>query len=142
MHNESFCSNCHSNSIPLEKKHYAISGIAHPISTEPVVGNQGPIDHITMICLKCHSFGNIGPSADITIGDTQEIGHSHSVGVDFKDRAIIDRELRSYAYVSKAVVLREGKVGCLSCHNIYSKIPPMLALNNAGSSLCLTCHDK
>lgn len=143
LRKERFCSNCHRNSpIPMEKKHYGISGVAHPRTTEPVMGSQSLVDDITLICMSCHTDGGIGPAANIIVGEDLRVSHSHSVGTNYEESSRWDRELRSYASVSEVVVLREGKVGCLSCHNIYSKKPPLLAMNNSGSRLCMTCHDK
>jgi predicted CXXCH cytochrome family protein len=33
-------------------------------------------------------------------------------------------------------------VGCLSCHNTFSKVPNQLVMSNQGSALCLACHMK
>lgn len=33
-------------------------------------------------------------------------------------------------------------IECTSCHNPHSSNPLFLRVNNAGSKLCLTCHDK
>lgn len=41
------------------------------------------------------------------------------------------------------VILVGGKVECVSCHNVHDNtIEPFLNKSNAGSALCLTCHDK
>jgi predicted CXXCH cytochrome family protein len=42
----------------------------------------------------------------------------------------------------KEVKLYEGKIGCGSCHNIYSKEKYMLVISNDSSVLCLECHLK
>lgn len=143
LRQEAFCSNCHAvSALPDKKKHYGISGIAHPRSTEPLPGDTGITDDITDICLSCHLGGGAGPPANVLIGETALPGHSHRVGQDYEQRAGQNRELTNYEAVAEVVVLREGKVGCLSCHNIYSQHPPLLTMSNSGSGLCLTCHNK
>jgi len=44
----------------------------------------------------------------------------------------LPRELRLY----------DGKIGCGTCHNAFSKEKSMLVINNRRSRLCLECHIK
>ena len=70
------------------------------------------------------------PSTAVTIGS----------GTDTKDGTIA------------SVMLVNGQVQCATCHDVHNKftaavIPPattnhLLRISNAGSGLCLTCHDK
>ena len=41
-------------------------------------------------------------------------------------------------------LLSDGKVQCTSCHDVHNSLGNMdlLWIPNAGSALCLTCHDK
>ena len=38
--------------------------------------------------------------------------------------------------------LFDGKVGCGSCHSLYSDIPSNLVADYKGSVLCVTCHNR
>ena len=42
-------------------------------------------------------------------------------------------------------LLRGGEMECSSCHDVHNSYPAnpsLLVITNAGSLLCLTCHDK
>jgi len=41
-------------------------------------------------------------------------------------------------------MLFAGRMECASCHDVHNKyeLPRLLKIANAGSALCLTCHDK
>jgi predicted CXXCH cytochrome family protein len=51
-------------------------------------------------------------------------------------------EYRPAGMLDKNISLFDGKVGCGTCHNIYSQIRNLLVLDNARSKLCLECHLK
>jgi hypothetical protein len=143
LRQERFCSNCHGVGVlPQESKHYGLAGLAHPRSSPGGTQPDWMVDDITADCMACHSVDGHGPEVDISTGDTPALGHAHSLGVDYERQAMMKRGLRDFAVVSQLVVLRDGKVGCLSCHNLYSNIPRLLCVDDAGSRLCLTCHEK
>ena len=41
---------------------------------------------------------------------------------------------------AKGIKLPEGKVTCISCHNLRNPGKNHLVIDNRGSRLCLTCH--
>lgn len=109
----------------------------------------------TTICLRCHD-GTI--ARDTVSAATKErfaskehpglfgTGHGssdHPVGVDYP---AFDEHFHPAAMViaQGAVTLPGGKVECVSCHDPHamSGQPYLLVKSNAGSALCLTCHDK
>jgi len=50
--------------------------------------------------------------------------------------------LRSARLLPERVRLPDGKVSCVSCHDLYETEPRRLAVSMEKSELCLTCHDK
>jgi len=154
------CSACHIGSANTRgnKKndgHSSMMPVAHMNSTNmkyiPAADMKGGrIDKISRMCLSCHD-GSIGANADsrISSGSWQHGGSfssidprgSHPIGVKY--RAAARRGgLRPIGALNRAIKLFEGRVGCSSCHDPYSKEPLYLVMSNAGSKLCLECHDK
>lgn len=108
-----------------------------------------PIDGVSRGCLSCHD-GSIGSTETVTVG-TWEQGipitrfdsrDSHPIGVDYLRASVRRRGLRPLGLLNPAIKLIDGKVGCSSCHNLFSKEPHKLVMSNSGSRLCLACHEK
>lgn len=95
-------------------------GVAH-------LGDSKMIEVKASDCLRCHeSF------TDKTI--TGDVGHKINILYTLK---------RGYNIViDKRVVLVDGKITCLSCHNPYKDEKGRLVMNNEKARLCLTCHNK
>ena len=109
----------------------------------------------TKMCIRCHD----GTIARDTIAGAVKgrfvnkqnpgmfgSGHDrsdHPVGVRFP---VVDRGFRPLASIEARgdVMLPEGKVECVSCHDPHNQAghDSMLVMSNARSALCLTCHRK
>lgn len=109
----------------------------------------GRIDPISHTCLSCHD-GSLGPMESVSVG-TWEHGAplakfdpsgSHPIGVDYLRAFARRRGLKPIGSLNPAIKLIDGKVGCSSCHDLFSKLPGRLVMSNSGSRLCLACHDK
>jgi len=144
-----FCDLCHRGTLPLEGgTHVGSVGIAHSKSgvvDDPNSFNQ-VLDAISLECLNCHD-GVIASDASYKVlgGDAvtyQRNGLSHPIGMDYRQAALQDRELRPIEMLSPAIAFYDGKVGCASCHSPYSAKRRMLVVDNVGSALCLECHIK
>lgn len=143
-----FCELCHQGFMPMEGKHVGVSGLVH--AKRGIYNDRSSLrqvlDDISMECLNCHD-GVIASDASYKIagGDAltyQRSGLSHPVGMDYRKAALQDRELRPVELLSPLITLYEGKVGCGSCHNPYSREKRMLVVSNRGSALCRECHIK
>lgn len=145
---KSFCDLCHLGELPIGGLHIGSVGIAH--SKSGIVENRNSysqvLDEISLECLNCHD-GVIASDASYQVqgGDAlayQRAGLSHPIGMDYRKAALVDSELRPVEQLAPEIALYDGKVGCASCHNPYSRERRMLVVANIGSALCLECHIK
>ncbi|MFT7512409.1 MAG: putative CXXCH cytochrome family protein, partial [Candidatus Omnitrophota bacterium] len=116
------------------------------------------------LCLSCHdgtvaldSFGGntgsefVGPTEDYFIGT--DLSDDHPVSFTFNTAlATTDGTLHDPATAVTALggtinadLLFGGQLECASCHDVHNSQnngDGLLLINNTGSALCLTCHDK
>ena len=113
------------------------------------------------LCLSCHDGTVAMDSFGGATGSTMMSGGA-LVGTDLKGThpisfvydtalAVADGELHDPMTSASnlggsidADLLIDRKVECASCHNVHGAQdnPQLLRVNNSGSALCLTCHDK
>lgn len=145
---ELFCMICHGELIEGLAMHKGTVGSAH-ISRRYVVEDQHDIiDELSAKCLNCHDASLAKDAIVENIGrgeylHGQDIGIAHPIGVDYYEA----RAKYQGAYVTPEslrpeIKLFNGKVGCGSCHNPYSKRHFQLVMSNEGSKLCFACHNK
>ena len=93
-------------------------------------------------CLDCHNGGNL----KITMGQSTNFGtdlsNHHPISFIYDNALVLrDSELHEVIRVSK--FLKDGRVECVSCHDVHgSGYPNLLKMSNQGSALCLSCHKK
>ncbi len=116
---------------------------------------------VTKLCLSCHdgtvaidSFGGMEGSTYISEGRNlgDDLSNDHPVSFTYdSDLAVVDGGLHDPAITSSSLggtidedMLFAGRMECASCHDVHNKyeLPRLLKINNDGSGLCLTCHDK
>ncbi len=135
-----FCSICHELN---EKGHITLENV-HAGSYR-VTDRRTSIDRISIECIECHDRYITEPVDFLGAGEWNHFTKkfNHPIGVSYKE--ISARETRKYhpaSMLSKEIRLFNGKIGCGTCHNIYSKERVMLVMNNRKSRLCLECHLK
>ncbi|MFQ5494589.1 MAG: hypothetical protein ACE5EX_04335 [Phycisphaerae bacterium] len=76
------------------------------------------------------------------VGSAGDPRRDHPVDVRYADamRHNTEARLRPPASLPPQIRLANGKVTCLSCHDLYNLEPHQLSVSMEGSSLCLTCH--
>jgi len=144
-----FCQYCHQHSLPLEGRHLGTGGIAH--FNRNASEDTGPwsrlLDPISAECLSCHD-GIVAPATSYRVEGTDdpmtysERKLSHPIGMDYNRAAMKDRELRPASTLAPYITLFDGKVGCGSCHNVFSREKNLLVVSDRGSALCFECHIK
>lgn len=112
------------------------------------MSNGSGVDPLSGECLGCHdgsgaSNKTINLKNDPYRHSGREFGSfgasDHPIGMDY------DRYLaRGINYKpqpgKRRMILVNGKVGCLTCHNPLNKEKGHLVMNNDRSALCLACH--
>ncbi len=119
------------------------------------------------LCLSCHdgtvAYDNTTNGTKMTgssaVG-SDELNNDHPISFTFDtalanaDGSLFDPSTKTVTIGSgtdtktgtiAAVMLSDGAVQCASCHDVHNKFTDgdtLLKISNAGSGLCLTCHNK
>lgn len=111
-------------------------------------GETFEVDSFSFNCLSCHD-GTSSPAHDISFKNADRSGafsgnnlSSHPIGTHYGSASYINPQLRRLEYLDPNMVLIDGRVGCLTCHNPLNRRAPHLVASNDRSNLCLTCHIK
>lgn len=135
-----FCNICHELN---DKGHVIFANLHSGKFTE--TDRSMSLDRMSVECIECHDRYINEPTDFIGVGTWEHTGGktSHPIGVRYGQSKMSERRFyRPKSMLPKGVRLFDGKVGCGTCHNIYSKIKNMLVMDNTGSRLCLECHIK
>ena len=146
-----FCANCHGHTSgrSATSMHWSAMGRAH-VKSEPgrSIGG-GSMDRQSLQCLSCHD----GVSATETHGGVAWSGFgagmmgdrqgSHSVGTAYGQKGLSRRgvALKPANTLPPEVRLPEGKVSCVSCHNLFERSENHLSVPIERSALCFSCHE-
>ena len=115
---------------------------AHATYKYDVVDEGSLIDKLSVQCISCHD-STITKEVAIGMGIWQHSsGRCHPIGVEYRKAYLERGEFVNPSRLDERIRLFNGKVGCGTCHNKYSREPYKLAINNRGSALCLACHRK
>ncbi len=135
-----FCSVCHR----IDAKGHILFDNVHQGSFQETNRSQS-LDEYTLQCIECHDRHVDRASAALGSGNWlhRATNLNHPVGVLYQQAQ--NRKPGSFqpqTTLSPEIRLYNGKIGCGTCHNVYSKQKAMLVVGNRGSSLCLQCHVK
>lgn len=158
------CAPCHAphNNVnasgQLLWNHTMTSNSTYTMYSSPTFSNS-PVAPSTQskICLSCHdgtvaldSFG--GASGTHFIGTVQpsalvgtDMSNDHPISMAYGAGSGTLGGLHLASDPKVAALLRAGKVECGSCHDPHNDgagTSKLLQVDNAGSALCLTCHNK
>lgn len=128
-----FCIECHKN----DTREHVTSGKAHVQPMETKI--SGSLDEITLLCLECHDMGRYYEWGEVRYACMSKL--NHPVGVLYqKSETLRKGTFCPVGALNKNINLFEGKIGCGTCHNIYSPMRKLLVMSNEQSKLCLSCH--
>ena len=135
-----FCIECHK----VDEKGHIVMAKIHTGSYN-VTDNSTRIDRMSLECIECHDSHMKEPVSSLGAGKWTHYKKkfNHTIGTSYRQLSM--RNMKKYKpenTLNKEMRLYDGKVGCGTCHNIYSKEKNMLAISNRGSKLCLSCHIK
>jgi len=142
---KSFCISCHKEGLSLEG-HTDTINVAHLGSRFRVTDPSESLDPASKECISCHG-GIIGKAAIFKLGagiwTHDDFSHNHPVGVHYERSRMSNSEarLKPISAIDKRLKLFDGKVGCGTCHDAYSKGQRSLVMSNEGSRLCTSCHE-
>ena len=134
-----FCISCH---IIMSEGHVETLVVAHPSKKYKVMDKSRLIDPASMECIGCHD-GIQGRTVEHRLGPGiwSHESSSHPISVGYNASRMKGKKLKPISMVDKRIRFFDGKIGCGTCHDLYSKIPKKLVMSNDGSKLCYECHD-
>ncbi|MBA4366932.1 MAG: hypothetical protein C0403_04760 [Desulfobacterium sp.] len=136
----SFCSVCHRIDA---KGHILFENVHHGSFRE--TDREQTLDEYTLQCIECHDRQIDRSMRSLGAGNWlhRAIDLNHPVGVSYQQAANHkSQDFHPQATLPSEIRLYNGKIGCGTCHNVYSKEKYMLAIGNRRSGLCLQCHIK
>jgi predicted CXXCH cytochrome family protein len=148
-----FCAKCHleMGGTVMKRSHWRFSTYAHLGSINPnkqhlssfeTVGDID-IDKESHSCLSCHD--NISAPIQSTSwprSQRRESMSDHPIGMSYQEVAM--RKTGQYFPLAGTPQIRlfDGRLGCGSCHSLYSQQQNKLIMSNENSRLCIKCHNK
>ena len=108
---------------------------------------------ISLQCLSCHDgtvaleayIGADGTSPDVIAGGAllgTDLSDDHPISFDYATAQGLDSGLFATNAAINALLFG-GSVECSSCHDPHGAgVSSLLRMSNAGSALCITCHNK
>lgn len=136
-----FCAACHRE---IDGKGHVVYENIHRDSYR-LSAIDSSLDTYTLQCVECHDryldrslgFGATGKRSSFNRQS------NHPVGVSLVQIAAKNpRKFNHPDALPPNVRLFNGKIGCGTCHNAFSREKFMLVMNNWRSRLCLKCHIK
>jgi predicted CXXCH cytochrome family protein len=130
------------NSDLTEKIRFEVNIKQHSnqIGTISFGDSDKKIDEISQSCLSCHD-GITTKMASNTISGTFSLKNSHPIGTDYNSVSFSGGFV-NYQNVNRNITFVDGRVSCISCHDITNTELYHLTVNNSRSQLCLSCHIK
>jgi predicted CXXCH cytochrome family protein len=145
---KAFCLACHDAGFFNNMKD---AGTSIVISGHLDVGRRGgnaslDIDTHSLHCLGCH-VGGQSEGGSVSMGRNGVVRHSsgaapHPIGRSYRDASKRGGLHPEGQLAQKKVVLSEGRISCISCHEAYKKDHGKLVASLERSALCLSCHAK
>jgi predicted CXXCH cytochrome family protein len=135
-----FCAACHR----VNGKEHVVFENIHRDSYR-LSSRNSSLDAYTLQCVECHdryldrSFGSGSAGRRSRFSRRS----NHPVGVSLAQISAKNPLKFNHPYaLPQSIRLFNGKIGCGTCHNAFSKEKSMLVMNNWRSRLCLECHIK
>lgn len=144
----SLCAACHTSdsgrTSPHANSHTRVHAPKPSLLGKSSGGRKSELDAESRSCMGCHDGSTASDAGSHTIRSMSfEANADHPVGVKYKSRPAGDTDaiiLTPIASLDKRVRLFDERVGCNSCHNVFSREKKLLVMDNKASRLCLACH--
>ena len=143
---KAFCLVCHDQAFFDSMKDAGISVIR---SGHLDIGSGSgtiDIDRHSLHCLGCHS-GGYSEGGSVSVARNGILRHSsgstpHPIGRSYRDASSRGGLHPEHQLAQKKIILSDGKISCVSCHEAYKKDHGRLVASLDRSALCLACHAK
>lgn len=153
---QTICQSCHGqlSGSPKQRSHWKFSQKAHLVSLvsgSEIDGNSDDpmvpgIDSESQNCLSCHDEVSAVVPAMNGKGHRVSRGYNmsdHPIGMDYQSVLTANSmEFNPLSGDQNRMRMFDGKVGCGSCHSLYSQTPFHLAVKNESNALCRKCHNR
>ncbi|MEO5376540.1 MAG: cytochrome c3 family protein [Magnetococcus sp. DMHC-6] len=140
-----FCLSCHTETFfdQMPDRGASMVNSGHlDARSETTEEKWDNLDSFSLQCVGCHDDDTAAIKIKMSAGlvKHEEGAGSHPIGVEY-EKATSFGGYRPLNQIPTEVVLPDGKVGCISCHQGYSEKHGALVRSNDDSGLCMTCHD-
>ncbi|MEW6314494.1 MAG: cytochrome c3 family protein [Pseudomonadota bacterium] len=132
------CLACHTQAFFDNMPDGGVSMVQSGHLGAPNAQNWQNLDPYSIQCMDCH-----GTKGDVNIDPNQVVRHgslNHPVGANY-DTAFRSGGYKAALLLPKKIMLPNGMVACVSCHEGYKKAHGQLVTAGTGNSLCYQCHD-
>jgi predicted CXXCH cytochrome family protein len=105
--------------------------------------NLRELDDFSKECISCHAIKGYSASEDINNPKhpgMSAISVTHGIGTDYVSSSMSRSNLRRADELPLGMTLVNGRIACITCHNLMSSQQYNLAVENRGSALCFACH--
>jgi predicted CXXCH cytochrome family protein len=145
---QAFCGKCHNSDGNGLNLHWLAVPVAHlPGRTVRDSRKGASMDRAAQSCLACHdgvtaSEAAYQPAGHLGPGGFADRGRNHPIGVNYPPAGThrVEVPLRPASLLPENVLLPNGKVSCVSCHDPYATTAKQLTVPIEESRLCMTCH--
>lgn len=143
---KAFCMECHDQTFFTSMKD---AGTSLVISGHLDIGRgRGTvdIDPHSMHCLGCHASSH-SAGGSVSVGRNGVLRHSsgsapHPIGRSYREASRKGGFHPEQQLAQKKIMLSDGKISCVSCHEAYKKEHGKLVVALDRSGLCLSCHAR
>jgi predicted CXXCH cytochrome family protein len=136
------------------------TGFYDSSTMDATTNNAGILTSDALLCMSCHDGASLtsalrnppnsgGAVPGVNIVGAANLGldmtNDHPIGFVYSTASATDTEIRAVPTNSLNVSYgaANNEMWCSSCHDVHDNTDaPFLAMDNAGSALCLSCHIK
>ena len=97
-------------------------------------------DSGAMTCLSCHD-GRMGKGGTVCLTKC-DFRSPHALLRQYPPLGKEDQFAPLASLPGKGIRLEDGRISCISCHDLTNPGKDHLVMSNNGSRLCLSCHVK
>jgi predicted CXXCH cytochrome family protein len=129
----------------LQDRRIDIEAMYGEVTTVSIRSGDGKrIDSFSANCLSCHdgvtAFDVQATYKNNPIRKMPMISGKHPIGMDYGRYAMLNPNLKQPHELSPELVLVNGNVSCITCHDPVGTEKFRLVKNSSGADLCMECH--